>query len=320
MTDRPPAKRADAARNRQRILDAARTAFAATGAETSMAEIARRSGVGQATLYRNFAARHELLEALLVDEVDEVCAAAATVAGDSPGERLTAWLRRFFQYVTTKRPVVIGLLEHTDRTDPVFDSRGRMLAAGRCSPPPGTRTRSPATSTSTRSSTSWWPSRRSPVPRNTGSRSSTRHSPDCAGTAPDAHAVRGTPTGSAGSPRVRLQGCVQVAYREGDVRGRVERLVVPAGDLPVIEQAREVGDVLLARAGRQHRILRGIEHDRGHATRCRKPAGEPRRVRAAYEPRTNGYRSPGRRRKAGWPVSGRTMRKWRSVVKMASVR
>jgi AcrR family transcriptional regulator len=87
MTDRPPAKRADAARNRQRILDAARTAFAATGAETSMAEIARRSGVGQATLYRNFATRHELLEALLVDEVDEVRAAAATVAGDSPGER-----------------------------------------------------------------------------------------------------------------------------------------------------------------------------------------------------------------------------------------
>ncbi|GAA2545544.1 TetR/AcrR family transcriptional regulator [Winogradskya consettensis] len=131
MPDHPPARRADAARNRQRILDAARTAFAATGTETSMAEIARRSGVGPATLYRNFATRHELLEALLVDEVDEVCAAAATVEGDTPRDRLTAWLRRFFQYVTTKRPVVIGLLEHTDRTDPVFDTRGRMLTAGR---------------------------------------------------------------------------------------------------------------------------------------------------------------------------------------------
>jgi AcrR family transcriptional regulator len=130
MTDHPPPKRADAARNRQRILDAARAAFAATGAETSMAEIARRSGVGSATLYRNFATRHELLEALLVDEVDEVCAAAATVEGDSPGERLTAWLRRFFQYVTGKRPIVLGLLEHTDTTDPVFKSRSRMLAAG----------------------------------------------------------------------------------------------------------------------------------------------------------------------------------------------
>jgi len=130
MADRPPSKRADAARNRQRIIEAARAAFAATGPETSMAEIARRSGVGPATLYRNFATRRELLEALLTDEVDEVCAAAATVEGDSPGERLTSWLRRFFQYVTTKRPVVMGLLEHTDRTDPVFQTRGRMLAAG----------------------------------------------------------------------------------------------------------------------------------------------------------------------------------------------
>lgn len=130
MTDHAPSKRADAVRNRQRILDAARTAFAATGAETSMAEIARRSGVGPATLYRNFASRRELLEALLVDEVDEVCAAAATVEGDSPRDRLMTWLRRFFQYVTTKRPVVIALVEQTDRTNPVFDTRGRLLAAG----------------------------------------------------------------------------------------------------------------------------------------------------------------------------------------------
>jgi AcrR family transcriptional regulator len=128
---KPPSRRADAARNRRRILEAARTAFAASGSETSMAEIARRSGVGQATLYRNFATRHELLEALLVDEVDEVCAAAATVEGDTPADRLMTWLRRFFQYVTTKRPVVLGLLQHTDTTDPVFQSRGRMLEAAR---------------------------------------------------------------------------------------------------------------------------------------------------------------------------------------------
>jgi AcrR family transcriptional regulator len=130
MTDHPPSKRADAARNRQRILDAARAAFADTGPETSMAEVARRAGVGQATLYRNYATRRELLEAILTDEVDEVCAAAATVEGDSPGDRLTTWLRRFFQYVTAKRPVVIGLVEDTGRTNPVFDTRGRMLAAG----------------------------------------------------------------------------------------------------------------------------------------------------------------------------------------------
>lgn len=133
MTDRPPrppSKRADAVRNRARILDAARAAFAATGPETSMAQVARTSGVGMATLYRNFASRRELLEALLVDEVDEVCAAAAAVEGQRPVDRLTNWLRRFFQYVSTKRPVVIALVEHTDRTNPVFDTRARMLAAG----------------------------------------------------------------------------------------------------------------------------------------------------------------------------------------------
>jgi AcrR family transcriptional regulator len=131
MPDLPPPKRADAARNRERILDTARDAFADPDAETSMAEIARRSGVGQGTLYRNFASRRELLEALLTDEVDEVCAAAATVEGETPGDRFTNWLRRFSQYVTTKRPVVIELVQHVGRTDPVFQTRDRMLAAGR---------------------------------------------------------------------------------------------------------------------------------------------------------------------------------------------
>ncbi|WP_198029099.1 TetR/AcrR family transcriptional regulator [Actinoplanes sp. N902-109] len=138
MTDLPPppppraaaSRRADAARNRARILDAARAAFAATGPDTSMAEVARRSGLGSATLYRNFATRRELLEALLVEEIDDVCAAAAAVQGDTPGERLVAWLRRFFRYVTDKRPVVIGLVEQTDVSNPVLNTRDRLLAAG----------------------------------------------------------------------------------------------------------------------------------------------------------------------------------------------
>ncbi len=96
-----------------------------------MAEIVRRSGVGSATLYRNFASRRELLEAVMTDEVDAVCAAASTARGNSAGLRLAAWLERFYQFVTSKRQVAVELLEHVDRTSPVFEaSRDRVVAAG----------------------------------------------------------------------------------------------------------------------------------------------------------------------------------------------
>jgi AcrR family transcriptional regulator len=97
-----------------------------------MAEVSRRAGVGMATLYRNFPGRRELLEALFADEVDSVCKAAGTVGGETPGAALEAWLRRFFDFVTSKRPIASGLLDHTERSDPLFDdSRARVLAAGR---------------------------------------------------------------------------------------------------------------------------------------------------------------------------------------------
>ncbi len=97
-----------------------------------MAEIARRAGIGSATLYRNFANRRDLLEALYVDEIDAVCAAAAVIDGDSPGAILIAWLRRFYTYFTSKRFVATELLEHTGADDPVFGTGyTRVLAAGR---------------------------------------------------------------------------------------------------------------------------------------------------------------------------------------------
>ena len=127
-----PARRADAERNRDKILAAARSAFADPEAEVSMAEVSRRAGVGMATLYRNFPGRRELLEALFADEVDSVCKAAGTVGGETPGAVLEAWLRRFFDFVSSKRHIASGLLEHTERSDPLFDdSRARVLAAGR---------------------------------------------------------------------------------------------------------------------------------------------------------------------------------------------
>jgi AcrR family transcriptional regulator len=132
ISPRTPTRRVDAERNRQRILTAAHDAFADPSADVSMAEIARRAGIGSATLYRNFANRRELLEALYVDEIDDVCAAATATAGDSPGASFIAWLRRFYAYFTSKRVVAAELLEHTNAKDPMFGAGyARVIASGR---------------------------------------------------------------------------------------------------------------------------------------------------------------------------------------------
>jgi AcrR family transcriptional regulator len=127
-----PARRADAERNRDKILAAARAAFADPDAEVSMAEISRRAEVGMATLYRNFPGRQELLEALYADEVDAVCQAAEAAGGASPGAALEAWLYRFFAFTTSKRPIAAELLKQTDRSVPLLqNNRTRVIAAGR---------------------------------------------------------------------------------------------------------------------------------------------------------------------------------------------
>ena len=125
-------RRADAERNREKILAAARAAFADPEAEVSMAEISRRAGVGMATLYRNFPGRQELLEALYTDEVNAICQAGETASGETPGAALVAWLHRFFAFTTSKRHIAAELLKQTDRSDPLFENnRTRVIAAGR---------------------------------------------------------------------------------------------------------------------------------------------------------------------------------------------
>ncbi len=127
-----PTRRADAERNRGKILAAARAAFADSEAEVSMAEVSRRAGVGMATLYRNFPGRRELLEALYTDEVDAICEAAETVDGETPGAVFMAWLHRFFAFFNSKRHIASELLTHVDSSNPVFnENRARVLAAGR---------------------------------------------------------------------------------------------------------------------------------------------------------------------------------------------
>jgi AcrR family transcriptional regulator len=132
--DQPPSpvRRADAERNRAKILEAARSAFTDRQAEVSMAEVSRRAGVGMATLYRNFPGRRELLEALYIDEVNAVCEAAESVAGETPGVVFVAWLHRFFAFIISKHPVGTELLKDSGGSTAVMgESRRRVVAAGR---------------------------------------------------------------------------------------------------------------------------------------------------------------------------------------------
>lgn len=126
-----PARRVDAERNRAKILAVAREAFDERGAEPSMAEIARRAGVGMATLYRNFPGRFDLLLALYRDQVDEICAAAGQAEGSTPGEVFFAWLERFHAAGARKGPLASVLLASTGGDSSVLDaSRSRVVAAG----------------------------------------------------------------------------------------------------------------------------------------------------------------------------------------------
>ncbi len=120
-------KRADAARNYDKVVAAAREAFGERGALTSLEEIARRAGVGIGTLYRNFPNRQALLEAVYVGEVEDVSHSAAELELLEPWEALSGWLKRVAAYLVTKQALSVELLDYMDREAPLFQSCKRML-------------------------------------------------------------------------------------------------------------------------------------------------------------------------------------------------
>jgi AcrR family transcriptional regulator len=120
-------KRADARRNYDALVAAARESFAENGASASLEEVARRAGVGIGTLYRNFANRQELFEAVYVEEVRALSRSAADLAELPPWDALVAWLHRFVAYVATKRALAEELLRDSE----VFRScRTEIYVAG----------------------------------------------------------------------------------------------------------------------------------------------------------------------------------------------
>ena len=96
--------RADAARNRQRLLEAAKACFAESGAATSLEEIARTAGVGIGTLYRHFPTRDALVEQVYRDALDRLSADADRLMKmHPPVEALRQWLLLFIDYISTKK-------------------------------------------------------------------------------------------------------------------------------------------------------------------------------------------------------------------------
>jgi len=108
---RPARKpRADALRNRERLVDAAKAAFADVGADVSLEEIARRAGVGIGTLYRHFPMRDAILAAVYRREVQQMADAAARLQiSETPGEGLHEWMRLFVDYIATKKVIAPAL-------------------------------------------------------------------------------------------------------------------------------------------------------------------------------------------------------------------
>jgi AcrR family transcriptional regulator len=110
--------RADARRNLDALLEAAKAVFAASGVDAPVREIAARAGVGIATVYRHFPQRSDLVAAVFRREVDACAAAATPLAREhEPGEALARWLRRYTSFIATKR----GLAASLHSGDPAFD-------------------------------------------------------------------------------------------------------------------------------------------------------------------------------------------------------
>ncbi len=96
--------RADAQRNRERILEAAKEAFTRSGADASLDDIAKQAAVGPGTLYRHFPTREELLQAVYRSGLEKLAAAEQKLAQTMPPiEALRAWLLLFVDGIAAKQ-------------------------------------------------------------------------------------------------------------------------------------------------------------------------------------------------------------------------
>lgn len=119
----PRKPRADAERNRVRILEVAKEAFSRSGANASLDDIAKQADVGPGTLYRHFPARDALLEAVYRTEVEKLAAAERKFAETMPPlEALRAWMLLFVDYIATKKIIAPALNTLAGGPSKVFEA------------------------------------------------------------------------------------------------------------------------------------------------------------------------------------------------------
>ncbi|MFD6192893.1 TetR/AcrR family transcriptional regulator [Streptomyces sp. NPDC060275] len=123
--------RADAQRNRDKILAAAVRVFSEEGLDAHLERIAKEAGVGSGTLYRNFPTREALIEAAYRNEVARLCdSVPGLLAALPPAEALRAWTRRFIDYATAKLGMADALRAVVaSGGDPYGDSRALIQSA-----------------------------------------------------------------------------------------------------------------------------------------------------------------------------------------------
>jgi AcrR family transcriptional regulator len=120
--------RADAQRNRARILEVAKQVFTRRGLETSMDEIAKRAKIGPGTLYRHFSTRDDLLAAVYITEVEKLGEAQRKFSAELPPiEALRAWLLVFIDYVAAKKIIAPALNAMTGGPSRVFQQSSRVM-------------------------------------------------------------------------------------------------------------------------------------------------------------------------------------------------
>jgi AcrR family transcriptional regulator len=127
----PRKPRADAERNRLRLMATAKAAFAEKGAEASLEEIAHSAGVGIGTLYRHFPNRDALISAVYRNETEQLFQAADRLAQThAPVDALREWMLLFIDYMATKHGMYAALNSLVGGTSELYASSGTQIRAG----------------------------------------------------------------------------------------------------------------------------------------------------------------------------------------------